>query len=259
MGKLFRIELKKLGKSKAMRVMLIVAAALSVLNVVVYGLMDAIEDLMSLVFGEMSGYTIAMSLASDSSDIMLMVVILMAVLVGGDFSARTLQAQVAAGFGRFQIILSRFLSSALAYVILYVLYFGVTVIGVTAIFGFGDDITSKMMEELFLNIFLSFIMAMTMLALYMLFAFLFKTTGATIGVSLPMMLMGTSIIQMFTFISELADDIISFTPFGQQLLLSSLLPHSSELEPVKFIGVCVVWMAAFIALTFASFRKAELK
>lgn len=260
MGKLFSIELKKLRKSTAMRVMLIVAAALSVLNVIVYGALDAMAGELADMIGTTNGYSIALQLSRDSSDIMLIVVILMAVLVGGDFSARTLQTQVAAGYGRFQIIVSRFLSSALAYVILYAIYFGVTIAGVSLVLGFGENITGDMMGDLFLNLFLNFLIAMTMLAIYMFFAFLLKSTGATIGVSLPLMLMGTSILQIIVYISETVENVLSFTPFGQQIqLIEGGSVYGADIDVVRFVCVCVVWFVAFIACTYMSFRNAELK
>lgn len=267
MGKLFKIEMKKLRKSTAMMVMLIVAASLSFLSVAIYGLVNMFTDDILSIFGIINGYSMASSLTySDSSDIMVMVVILMAVLIGGDFSARTLQTQVAAGYSRFQIIVSRFLSIMVAYLILYVVYFTITVVGTTLIFGFGD-VTGSMVGELVGNIFLGIIMAMTMLSMYMLFAFLLKSVGGTIGVCLPFMLIGTSIINMVSAISDVVYDIISFTPFGQSWELtmsgqSSILGvflGVESVDPVKFICVCVVWFVGFMGLTFLSFRKAELK
>ena len=268
MGKLFKIEMKKLRKSTAMMVMLIVAASLSVLSVAIYGLVNMFEDDILMIFGMNSGYSMAQSLIySDSSDSMVMAVILMAVLIGGDFSARTLQAQVAAGFSRFQIIVSRFLSLVISYLIIYVVYFSITVIGTTIIFGFGDNVTGAMVGELIGQLFLGLLMAVTMLSMYMLFAFLLKSTGGTIGVCLPCMLIGTSILNGLAVVSEEVYTIISFTPFGQSMELSmeaqgsfvGMLLGFDGLNPVKFICVCIVWFAVFIGLTFLSFRKAELK
>lgn len=267
MGKLFKIEMKKLRKSTAMLVMVIVAASLSFLNVVVYGLANVFADDFLSLFGNINGYAMAQSLTySDSSDIMVMAVILMAVLIGGDFSARTLQTQVAAGYSRFKIIVSRFFSVLVAYFVLYVLYFSITVAGTSIIFGFGD-VTGQMIGELVINILLGLLMAVTMLSMYMLFSFLLKSTGAAIGVCLPCMLFGTSIISMLSALSDTVYDIISFTPFGQSMQLSmsgegsifGMLLGVDDVEIVKFICVCVVWFVVFMSLTFVSFRKAELK
>ena len=89
MGKLFKIEMMKLRKSTAMLVLLIVAIALSLLNVGVYGLVNLVSDSLLSVFGKVDGYNMAVTMTSDTSDIMMMVVILMAVLIGGDLWART--------------------------------------------------------------------------------------------------------------------------------------------------------------------------
>lgn len=258
MGKLFKIEMKKLRKSKAMLVLLIVSAALSLFNVGVYGLLKAFAGDLLSIFGNVDGYNMAMKMTADTSDVVLMVLILMAVFIGGDFSTRTLQTQIAAGYSRFSILISRYITMIVSYVILYTIYFTITVVGITIMFGFGDNITSAMVGELLLNLLYSFLMAMTMLSLYMLFAFLVKSTGATIGICVPFMLIGVSIISMLSLINEVVYDIISFTPFGQ----SSLLGGMFELEPIvplKFIGVCVVWFSIFTSLSYLSFRKSELK
>ena len=181
MGKLFKIEMKKLRKSKAMLVLLIVSAALSLFNVGVYGLLKAFADDLLSIFGNVDGYNMAMKMTADTSDVVLMVLILMAVFIGGDFSTRTLQTQIAAGYSRFSILISRYITMIVSYVILYTIYFTITVGGITIMFGFGDNITSAMVGELLLNLLYSFLMAMTMLSLYMLFAFLVKSTGATLS------------------------------------------------------------------------------
>ncbi len=258
MGKLFKIEMKKLRKSTAMLVMFIVTIALGALNVGVYGLMKLLGEEILLLFGRVDGYSMAMSLTQDTSDITLMVVILMAVLIGGDFSARTLQTQVAAGYSRFSIIVSRYATMAISYVILYILYFTVTVLGVTLIFGFGDGVTSSMVGDLLLNLLYSFMMALTMLSMYMLFAFLLKSTGATIGVCVPFMLLGVTIIQTLSWINDIASEVLSFTPFGQSMALSGSFIYG-EIDPLRFVGVCVVWFIGLTSLSYLSFRKAELK
>ena len=258
MGRLFKIEMKKLRKSTAMKVMLIVALVRSLFNVGIYALLNVFTENIGELLGTISGYSMALMLSKDASDITLMVVILMAVLVGGDFSARTLQTQVAAGYSRLSIIASRYISIVIAYIVLYVLYVGVTVAGVTAVFGFGEGITSLMVKELLYNFLYSFIMALTMLSLYMLFAFMVKSTGATIGICVPFLLFGVEIIQLLTLIHETVEKVLSFTPFGQMALLGGMY-LTDKVDCTKFIGVCAVWFLVFTSLSYLSFRKAELK
>lgn len=258
MGKLFKIEMKKLRKSTAMKVMLIVAFGLSLLNVGLYAVINVLGDDVAQILGDVNGYSIASMLSRDTSDIMLMAVILMAVLIGGDFSARTLQTQVAAGYSRLSIIVSRYISSLISFIILYALYVGVTVAGVTAVYGFGEGITSVMVKELLFNFLYSIALAVVMLSLYMLFVFMVKSTGAAIGICVPFIALGVDLIQMLTLVHETVEKVLSFTPFGQMSLLGGMYA-TGEINDIKFFGVCGVWFLIFTSLSYLSFRKAELK
>lgn len=258
MGKLFKIEMKKLRKSTAMKVMLVVALVLSLLNVGIYALIKVIGGEITEIFGVVDGHSMIIMLTNDTSDIMLMVVILMAVLVGGDFSARTLQTQVAAGYSRFNILVSRYITMIISYAVLFVLYAGVIVAGITAVYGFGEGVTSVMIKELVFNIIYSFVLSLTMLSLYMLFIFLVKSTGAAIGICVPFMLFGVSIIQMLAFIGDIVEKVLSFTPFGQMGILSGMYVEKS-IDPVKLFSVCGVWFLIFSSLSYLAFRKSELK
>ncbi|MBQ9698999.1 MAG: ABC transporter permease subunit [Lachnospiraceae bacterium] len=266
MGRLFKIEMKKLQKSTAMLVMVIVAAALGLLSVGINALLDMLTEGMVDASMSLSGYNIANSMSFGNSDIMLMVIILMAVLIGGDFSARTLQTQVAAGYNRFLIILSRFMSGMVAYLFLYIIYFIVTVGGVTILYGWGENIGSseglKHLGEIFAQFGLSTLLAFTMIAFYMLFIFLLRSVGGSIGVCVPFMLFGTSILQTVMMFSEDARKVLAYTPFGQEyelLMSGNTMLYESNLNEVQLIVVCLVWIAALLGLTFVSFRKSELK
>lgn len=256
MGKLFRIEMKKLWKSTAMRVMVIVTIVLSLISVASYAF---IENMADDYLGEMlgiNGYAAMNALISDNSDSMLFAVLLIAILIGGDFSARTLQTQISAGYSRLHIIFSRFLSTMVAYIVFNLTYMLFFVGGVTIVLGFGESVTGELIGELLLQIFMSLLMSAAMLTIYMFFCFLLKSTGASIGVCLPFMLVGTSIIQVLSFAFEICKKIIELTPFGQIMLITSDL---DAVGYVKFFGVALVWIAGMLAVTFAAFRKAELK
>lgn len=256
MGKLFRIEMKKLWRSTAMRVMVIVSIVLSLISVASYAFIDSMADEFSGGMFGIDGYSALNTLLSDNSDSMLFAVLLIAILIGGDFSARTLQTQISAGFSRMQVIISRFLSTIVAYLVFHVTYMIFFAGGVTIVLGFGKEVTGALVGEILLQMLMSLFMSFAMLAIYMFFCFLLKSTGASIGVCLPFMLVGTSIIQMLSFAFETCEKIIALTPFGQIMLVTSEL---DGLGYVKFFAVGIVWMVGMLAVTFATFRKAELK
>lgn len=265
MGRLFKIEMKKLQKSTAMKVMLIVAAGLGVLSVAINVLLDILaEGLVEEALG-LSGYNMALTMSYGDTDMLLMVVIIMAVLIGGDFSARTLQTQVAAGYGRFKIIVSRFLSGIVAYVILYIEYCIICIGGITIFYGWGEDITSKQglehLGEIGAQFGLGLLLSITFLAIYMLFMFLLKNVGGSIGVCVPTMLLVPGILQTVIMFNKDAAEVLSFTPIGQQyeFAMSMYGKGLADVDIVRFVVVCVVWLVAFIGLNFLTFRKSELK
>lgn len=256
MGKLFKIEMKKLYKSTAMRIMLIIVVVLSLISVASYAFIDSMgNELVALTF-KITGHDIYIALLQDNSDTILLITILMAILIGSDFSARTLQMQLSAGYSRMQIVVSRFLSSIVAFLILFALYMLCMVGGITAIFGFGLEVTGDIIGNLVLKTVMCVFMSFSMIALYMLICFLLKSTGSSIGVCLPFMLIGTSILQALAMAFKTCKFIIELTPFGQIMLIGEDL---NNLEIVKFFAVGAVWIIGMILINHATFKNAELK
>lgn len=256
MGRLFKIEMKKLWKSTAMRVMLLVSLGLCLFNVLIFLLMKNLMDGLDAMGLGVDGYYAFSTLASQNSDSMMFTVLLIAILIGGDFSARTLQMQLSAGYSRFQVIISRYLSTLVAFVIFFITYLVAYAGGITLVLGFGRPVTSEVIGELILELLMGLFMSAVILAIYLFICFLVKSTGASIGISLPFMLVGVTILQTVSFAFETAETIISFTPFGQQMIIGSSF---DALDYVKFFAVGIVWLVGIISLIFVTFRKAELK
>lgn len=256
MGRLFKIEMKKLWKSIAMRVMILVSLGLCLLNVAIFAMVKNFMDGFNVADLGMNGYYAFQNLVSQNSDSMMFTVLLMAILIGGDFSARTLQMELSAGYSRLQVIISRYLSTLVAFMIFFTTYLVAYAGGTTLVLGFGRPATSEVIGELILEILMGLFMSAVILAIYMFICFLVKSTGASIGISLPFMLIGVTILHTLTFAFETADTIMSFTPFGQQILIGDTF---DTLGYVKFFGVGIVWLVGMISLIFVTFRKSELK
>ena len=256
MGRLFSIEMKKLWKSTAMRVMIFVSLGLCLLNVIIYALMKGLMENLNEIGLGINGYRAFASLATDNSDSMLFTVLLIAILIGGDFAARTLQTQLSAGYSRFQVIISRYLSTLVAFMIFFTIYTVAYAGGVTLVLGFGKPVTSDVIGELIINNFMGLFMSASILSIYLFICFLVKSTGASIGICLPFMLIGVTILQTLTYAFETAEKIVSFTPFGQLMVIGNEL---EALDYVKFYSVAIVWLVGIISLIFVTFRKAELK
>lgn len=255
MGKLFKIEMKKLWKSTAMRVMLLVTLVLSIISVAMYVMIDNMAEDMSMG-PAVSGYSILTTIFQDSSDSMLFTVLLIAILIGGDFSARTLQTQIAAGFSRFKVIMSRYLSTIVAFLIFYFATMLFMVGGVSMFIGFGREMTGELFVDILLKTFMSVFMGASTLSIYMFFCFLVKSTGASIGICLPFMLLGAPILTTLSYVFETCEFIIGLTPFGQVLLIPA---EFDGMGYFKFYAVGLVWLVGMIYLTYLTFRRAELK
>lgn len=259
MSKLFKIELIKLKASLAFKITLIICIFLCVMNVAVYGVisnLDMGEDLIAIM-GGISGYDIFFASVKDSSDCIMLATIVMCILIGGDFSDRTLQAQITAGYSRVKVVVARILSSMVVLFLFYFIYVAVMTIGTSLLCGFGCTFTISIFGEMISAFLMSYFMSVVMLSMYLLIIFIFKSVGPSIGVCMPLMLLGTSILSVIATINDKIYDIYMFTPLGQLTVIGddTLL----GLDYVKFFSVGIVFFAAMLAVIFVTFRKAELK
>lgn len=259
MSKLFKIELIKLKSSLAFKITILVCIFLCVSNVALYGVManvDLVEGAEEL-FGSINGYGIFLTAVKDSSDCLMLATIVMCILIGGDFSGRTLQAQITAGFSRNKVVIARVLSSIVVLFIFCFFYVVVLTAGTTLLCGFGHEFNAGVLGEMILSFVMSFFMSTALLTMYLLIIFMFKSVGPSIGVCMPLMLLGTSVLSIVAAVSDTFNKIYMFTPLGQ---LSAIGDNTLEaLDYVKFFSVGIVFGAVMVAIISAIFKKAELK
>lgn len=258
MFNLLKIEFIKLKKSLAFKISLLICALMCLMSVAIYALMSNFSEITDEVLGmSINGYTMFYTSIRDSSDVLMIVTIVTCIMIGGDFSARTLQGQIVAGYSRTQIIISRFISSFALLFIFSLVYTLIISGGVSIFIGFGTTFTAKLFGEMVLSFFMSLFMSYAIMTLYLLIIFIFKSVGTSLGVTMPVMLVGTSIIQILASVNEIAEKIVSFTPYGQLMVLGDL--SLDAMAYVKFFGVGLVYMVIMIVAVIFSFRKAELK
>lgn len=258
MSKLLKIEFKKIRKSLAFKATLIICAVMCIMNVGLYVIMSNISDLGELL-GEMgiTGYGIFSSCMTQSTDAIMLTTIVLCIMIGGDFSARTLQSQIVAGYSRIQIVISRLISS---FVILFIFDFVYTFIltgGISLFIGFGTEFTAKLFGEMVISFLMSIFMSYSIMTLYMLIVFIFKSVGPSIGITMPLMLIGTSVIQIFVQLNETAAKIFSFTPYGQMYVIGDFTLQA--VDYFKFFSIGAVYIVAMTVIIILNFRKAELK
>lgn len=104
-------------------------------------------------------------------------------------------------------------------------------------------------------------MSYAIMTLYLLIIFIFKSVGPSLGVTMPVMLVGTSIIQILASLNDITEKIVSFTPSGQLFVLKDISFDASfgAMGYFKFFAVGSVYVAIMITTVIFTFRKAELK
>lgn len=256
MSKLLQIEFAKIKKSLAFKITLIICALMCLMTVAIYTVVSNVSEFDVLGIS-ITGYDMFITCVTDSSDVLMLVTIVTCIMIGGDFSARTLQGQIVAGYSRTKIIISRLISSFVLMFVFSLVYTLIISGGITLLVGFGKEFTAKVAGEMILSYIMSLFMSYAIMTLYLLIIFIFKSVGPSLGITMPIMLVGTSIIQMLGIVSEMAEKIISFTPYGQLLVIGDFTLKG--LDYVKFFTVGIVYMAVIVAIMIFTFRKAELK
>lgn len=268
MSKLIKIELMKLKSSLAFKITIIVCALLSLMNVAIYGVIanidkfidvsenDNVANISSVMGESVNGIGIFRISVQDPSDYLMMAVIVIAICVCGDFSARTLQSQIIAGMKRSTIYVSRIISTIVVVFIFNVVETGILTIGTSVFCGFGEELTGKMAVQMIGEFGMCFFMTSCIAMMYLFIIFTMKSIGPSIGISLPILLIGTSLIGAIGAISDTAMKVYSFTPFGQQQLIGEAF---DALEYVKFFGVGITFAVIMVLIGMKLFSKAELK
>ncbi|NLL92717.1 MAG: hypothetical protein GX225_01010 [Clostridiales bacterium] len=260
MSKLLKIEFMKIKSSLAFKVTLLVCLGLCLLSVAMYAFISNSQDTadMAAMMGmKISGYSMFMVSMTNSSDCIMLATIVICILIGSDFTARTLQTEISAGFSRTKIVLSRFISTTIILLIFIIVYSGTLLFGTSIFCGFGAEISAGLIGEMLLALFMNWFISVSMMSLYMLICFLFKSVGPSIGVTMPAMLIGTSILSVLAAIYEVAGKIYSFTPLGQMGVVGDTTLEA--LDYVKFFGVGIGFAAVMLVITVLTFRKSELK
>ncbi len=262
MSRLLKIEFIKIRKSLAFKVTLLICALMCLMDVGLYVVMSSFTNLAEEVLDmSINGYTMFYSCVTNPSDILMLSTIVACIIIGGDFASRTLQSQIVAGYSRTQIVISRFISSFVLLFVFATVYTLIIFGGVTLFVGFGIPFTAKILGEMLVSFFMSVFMSYAIMTLYLLIIFIFKSVGPSLGVTMPVMLVGTSIIQILASLNDITGKIVSFTPSGQLFALKDISFDASfgAMGYFKFFAVGLVYVAIMITTVIFTFRKAELK
>ncbi|MBR4800686.1 MAG: ABC transporter permease subunit [Clostridia bacterium] len=254
-----KADFYKLGKMKSVYIAaaimfgLILITFVSVVALAHLSDADSQSDILSL-FGSsiLFGFV-------KSANIELLVTIIIGIFVGKEFSNGTVRLSVARGADRLQIYFSKLIS-------IIVLIFGymvgsLLVCGIlTAIIGYSEPFTSLIFARLMRTFGLSFVALIASASIYMMIAFLTRSSGAALGASIGIYILIEIVVSIIVLILEskgLNDTVIYF-PL-QQL---SLCVSDQEMEvatAMKLLFMPIGYMAVSTLVGLLTFLKRDIK
>ncbi|AIQ65431.1 hypothetical protein PSTEL_22270 [Paenibacillus stellifer] len=247
-------------KSKTLRVLLLVstccaAATVLLANGIAKGTVST--DLRSIIF-----------LFSDTSMLAILGAVLAAALIGSEFDTRLFHHSIVAGYSRFQIVVGKAITYWIFAVLIMSPYFianvaalvfkvnvnmGVASAGFLNIINTGtDDRAGKIILALLCML----LIYVAQLTLTILFAFVAKKAMLIIPVFYVISAMAGQASLYAESLPNLGR-LLNATPFGNDFI--GLTSHASNELVVQAITVSVLFMVVIVAITYAAFRKTELK
>lgn len=262
MGKLFKIEMIKMKKSMAFKIILIVLAVTVLMNIGIYAALKYMSDggmsgLMGLMGIDVSGYGTFLMYLSATDDILMFVIITICIFIGSDFSAKTLQAEISAGYSRNSILTSRFFLTVVLFFIYGTIYIVLNTVAMSILFGFGRSFGIVLLLQMIGRFLLSALTNIALLTCVWLVCFLTKKTGISMVVSLAFFLFGVSIINLIAMSFDTAKKIIDWTPIGANTVAGMLKLEAMDITRAIVSSVVTIGLAALINVL--TFNRAELK
>ncbi|MDD3362259.1 MAG: ABC transporter permease [Hespellia sp.] len=171
-------------------------------------------------------------------------IVFAAVFVGEDFGNRTINSLICAGHSRSTV----FFIKGIIYEIGSILILSVSLL----VYGIYEMITGALPPIQFLqDCIMAFFSIIAMCSLPLLCSFVFKDIGRTLAV--PMVLFFVSI---FILNNDQAGTIATILPMGQLRLISL---QALSVSNFTMIIIDILWVAILSVLTYAAFRRTDLK
>jgi len=245
MGNLLKWEMRQTFTSKSFW---IIGASLVVL--------PALMLIAALTFG--SGFTGYDAYLEGLNNYNAFVIFLIGVFAGihvtGAFEGRKIQSAVMAGNSRFNILLAKFISFSTA-----VALYSVASIAVSTVIGFAAAGVTGL-DGSFARVIIARALVYTVVeiaysATCFLASMFIKHQGGAIGLNTGLMLM-TNLAAQILLNFDWAEKFVRLTPVGQTMFVIADFSNSNI---VMALATSVVAIAAIIALSYAKFRRQELK
>ena len=245
MGNLLKWEMRQTFTSKSFWILgasLVALPALLIIAMITFG-------------SEFTGYDVFLEgLNSYNAFVIFLIGVFAGIHVTGAFEGRKIQSAVMAGNSRFNILLAKFISFSTA-----VALFSVSSIAVSSVIGFAAAGVTGL-DGSFARVIITRALVYTVVeiaysATCFLASMFIKHQGGAIGLNTGLMLM-TNLAAQILLNFDWAEKFVRLTPVGQTMFVIADFSNSNI---VMALATSVVAIAAIIALSYAKFRRQELK
>ena len=245
MGNLLKWEMRQTFSSKSFWILgasLVALPALLIIAMITFG-------------SEFTGYDVFLEgLNTYNAFVIFLIGVFAGIHVTGAFEGRKIQSAVMAGNSRFNILLAKFISFSTA-----VALFSVSSIAVSSVIGFAAAGVTGL-DGSFARVIIARALVYTVVeiaysATCFLASMFIKHQGGAIGFNTGLMLM-TNVTAQILLNFDWAEKFVRLTPVGQTMFVIADFSNSNI---VMALATSVVAIAAIIALSYAKFRRQELK
>ena len=245
MGNLLKWEMRQTFTSKSFWILgatLIALPALLIIAMITFG-------------SEFTGYDVFLEgLNSYNAFVIFLIGVFAGIHVTGAFEGRKIQSAVMAGNSRFNILLAKFISFSTA-----VALFSVSSIAVSSVIGFAaagvTGLDGNFARVIIARALVYTVVEIAYSATCFLASMFIKHQGGAIGLNTVLMLM-TNLAAQILLNFDWAEKFVRLTPVGQTMFVIADFSNSNI---VMALATSVVAIAAIIALSYAKFRRQELK
>ena len=245
MGNLLKWEMRQTFTSKSFWILgasLVALPALLIIAMITFG-------------SEFTGYDVFLEgLNSYNAFVIFLIGVFAGIRVTGAFEGRKIQSAVMAGNSRFNILLAKFISFSTA-----VALYSVASIAVSTVIGFAAAGVTGL-DGSFARVIIARALVYTVVeiaysATCFLASMFIKHQGGAIGLNTGLMLM-TNLAAQILLNFDWAEKFVRLTPVGQTMFVIADFSNSNI---VMALATSVVAIAAIIVLSYAKFRRQELK
>lgn len=245
MGNLLKWEMRQTFTSKSFWILgasLIALPALLIIAMITFG-------------SEFTGYDVFLEgLNTYNAFVIFLIGVFAGIHVTGAFEGRKIQSAVMAGNSRFNILLAKFISFSTA-----VALFSVSSIAVSSVIGFAaagvTGLDGNFARVIIARALVYTVVEIAYSATCFLASMFIKHQGGAIGLNTVLMLM-TNLAAQILLNFDWAEKFVRLTPVGQTMFVIADFSNSNI---VMALATSVVAIAAIIALSYAKFRRQELK